>query len=153
MQCPHCRITIHPQPYDIPIGVDADGGWLLRRIHCPACSRWVLSLVNGDPNYAPNRQLIDLIFDRRTTLVRPKAHSRPPCPAEVPVDLRHDYEEACLVLADSAKASAALSRRCLQHLLRTAAGVKPGDLAAEIQQVLDSSTLPSLSGRVDRCSP
>jgi hypothetical protein len=47
------------------------------------------------------------------------------------------------VFSDSPKASAALSRRCLQALLRAAAGVKPGDLAKEIQQVLDSGTLPS----------
>ncbi len=48
-----------------------------------------------------------------------------------------------LVLADSAKASAALSRRCLQNVLRTAAGVKPADLYDEIQQVIDSKTLPT----------
>jgi Domain of unknown function (DUF4145) len=47
------------------------------------------------------------------------------------------------VLADSEKASAALSRRCLQHLLREKAGVKKGDLATEIQMVLDSKQLPS----------
>src|SRR5438045_4768854 len=29
-----------------------------------------------------------------------------------------DYTEACLVLTDSAKASAALSRRCVQNILR-----------------------------------
>lgn len=84
-----------------------------------------------------------LYEEKRTILVRPKTHSRPPCPAEVPAALRSDYEEACAVLADSAKASAALSRRCLQHLLRSAAGVKPGDLASEIQQVLDAQRLPT----------
>jgi len=57
--------------------------------------------------------------------------------------LADDYTEACLVFPDSAKASAALSRRCLQHILREAAKVKPGDLSSEIQQVLDSGKLPS----------
>jgi len=47
------------------------------------------------------------------------------------------------VLPDSEKASAALSRRCLQYLLREKAGIKKGDLANEIQQVLDSRQLPS----------
>jgi hypothetical protein len=46
-------------------------------------------------------------------------------------------------MADSPKASAALSRRCLQHLLRAIAGVKHGDLAREIQEVLDGGKLPS----------
>jgi Domain of unknown function (DUF4145) len=54
-----------------------------------------------------------------------------------------DYSEACLVLPDSEEASAALSRRCLQHLLREKSGAKKGDLANEIQQVLDSGKLPT----------
>jgi hypothetical protein len=72
-----------------------------------------------------------------------KSSSRPPCPKEVPTHIGDDYNEACLVVADSAKASAALSRRCLQALLREAAGVKHSDLAKEIQEVLDSGKLPS----------
>ena len=43
----------------------------------------------------------------------------------------------------SPKASAALSRRCLQNLLRDAAKVKHSDLSKEIQEVLDSNALPS----------
>ncbi len=37
--------------------------------------------------------------------------------------------------------SAALSRRCLQALLREKAGVKPSDLSREIDQVVASKTL------------
>ena len=47
------------------------------------------------------------------------------------------------MLEISPKASAALSRRCLQNLLRDAAGVKPGNLADEIQEVTDAKTVPS----------
>ena len=39
---------------------------------------------------------------------------RKPTPQEVPSDIKEDYEEACKVLPMSNKASAALSRRCLQ---------------------------------------
>ena len=54
------------------------------------------------------------------------------------------------MLADSEKASAALSRRCLQTLLRGQAGVKPTNLDNEIQQVLDFKQLPShLSDSID----
>ena len=53
-----------------------------------------------------------------TQLVRPKGISRAPLPPEVPSEFTKDYQEACLVLTDSPKASAALSRRCLQNLLR-----------------------------------
>jgi hypothetical protein len=76
-------------------------------------------------------------------MVWPKGVSRAPTPREVPPDVIEDYKEACLVLADSPKASAALSRRCLQHLLRHAGGVRPSDLFDEIQQVIDAKSLPS----------
>jgi hypothetical protein len=62
---------------------------------------------------------------------------------EVPEELSADYKEACLVLPDSAKASAALSRRCLQVLLREVAKVKPSDLSREIGEVLASKSLPT----------
>lgn len=76
-------------------------------------------------------------------LARPKSASRTPPPKEVPKEFSEDYIEASMVLADSAKASAALSRRCLQHLLREKAGVKPGNLTNEIQEAIDSGQLPS----------
>jgi Domain of unknown function (DUF4145) len=75
--------------------------------------------------------------------VRPKSIARKPLSQEVPPECGKDYQEACLVLADSEKASAALSRRCLQYLLREHVGVKHSDLANEIQQVLDAGKLPS----------
>jgi len=76
-------------------------------------------------------------------LVRPKGSARPPCPGEVPDQYAKDYEEACLVLPDSPKAAAALARRCLQNVLRDVAQVRPGNLADEIQQVIDGGKLPS----------
>ena len=47
------------------------------------------------------------------------------------------------MLSDSAKAAAALGRRCLQNLLCDTVKVNPSDLSNEIQQVLDSGKLPS----------
>jgi hypothetical protein len=98
---------------------------------CPACGKIIVKLVNltGD----------NVKFGR---LVLPNAPSRTSLSPEVAPEFGDDYKEACLVLADSAKASAALSRRCLQHLLREKAGVKPSNLDNEIQQTLDSKVLP-----------
>jgi hypothetical protein len=79
-----------------------------------------------------------------TMLVYPKAVARKPLPPGIiPRDIEADYREACLVLADSAKASAALSRRCLQTILREHAKVKHQDLSKEIDEVLASKQLPT----------
>jgi hypothetical protein len=95
-------------------------------------------------------QRIDPQHAMRQQLIHPKGMARSPLPPEVPPTCADDYREACTVLADSAKASAALSRRCLQNLLREHGGVKPGDLYYEIQQVIDSGRLPTdLSAALD----
>jgi hypothetical protein len=79
-----------------------------------------------------------------THVVYPKGGtSRNPVPSVVPKPLQEDYNEACLVLADSPKASAALSRRCLQTILRDHARVKPQNLNKEIDEVVASNTLPT----------
>lgn len=52
-------------------------------------------------------------------------------PPEVPAEIAAGYIEACNVLPISAKASAALARRCLQNMLHKA-GYKDKDLAKEI---------------------
>jgi len=84
------------------------------------------------------------------TLFFPKQISRSPLPTDVPEEFAADYKEACLTLRDSPKASAALSRRCLQHILREKANISHGNLANEIQQAIDSKQLPSfLSESID----
>lgn len=116
------------------IGTDKEGIWVLAQDSCPSCNRLILHLEHwGDGG----RGIL------KKVLIRPKSASRSPVPAEVPVGIADDYKEASLVLADSPKASAALSRRCLQSILREKGGVKERDLAKEIQKVLDSGQLPS----------
>jgi hypothetical protein len=116
---------------------------------CPACRRIVVVLQNGAPSAAlwgaPGNQRVFAGFNPPTSdrLVRPKGTNRPPVAVEVPKKFADDYVESCLVIADSPKAAAALGRRCLQNLLREVAGVRPGNLADEIQQVIDSGKLPS----------
>ena len=144
MKCPHCLTAFHDAPTSLPIDTDKDGGWMLSRVKCPACDRLILTLVNGPGIVNPStKQLIGLGAVWKHILVHPKDVSRSPCPAEVPPAIAEDYKEACLVLSDSPKASAALSRRCLQNVLRETAKVKLGDLFDEIQEVLDRGNLPS----------
>src|SRR5262245_66577487 len=67
--------------------------------------------------------------------VHPVGSNRGPVSPEVPKPIAADYVEACQVLPLSAKASAALARRCLQAMLH-AHGYKDKDLAKEVQQLL-----------------
>lgn len=148
MKCPHCLVEFHADQtwWSVFLGGDANGQWLLSRRTCPSCNRFVMNLENGIGIPLGNQVgTFHLRFPAKETtmLVWPKGISRASVPPEVPPAIVEDYKEACLVLADSPKASAALSRRCLQLLLRSAAGVKQGDLSNEIQQVLDSKTLPT----------
>jgi len=58
-------------------------------------------------------------------------------PDYIPKVILDDYNEACLIVDLSPKASATLSRRCLQGILRDFWKVKTGSLAKEIDQVED----------------
>lgn len=144
MKCLHCLIEFHDRNHNVFIGQDVDGGWAIFRYDCPACRRMNLFLVSGEVLRGPSGTLVHADTVTSQFAVRPFGTSRPPCPKEVPTNVANDYKEACLVLPFSPKASAALSRRCLQYILRDAAKVKPSDLSKEIQEVIDSGKLPSL---------
>ncbi len=56
-------------------------------------------------------------------------------PAYIPNAIIKDYEEACLIVDKSPKASATLSRRCLQGMIRDYWGMKKGRLVDEIEAI------------------
>jgi hypothetical protein len=140
MKCPYCLQLFTPIAKWEHLGHDKDGGWAIEYCVCPnkKCNKLIIFLVCGEGSWS-NIEGFDKKYNR--TMIRPKGSAHPVSP-DVPSDLKEDFEEACLVLPDSPKASAALSRRCLQHLLRNYAKVKPEDLSAEIQEVIDSNKLP-----------
>jgi len=138
MICPHCNKGIHSDWHRIKICDHRDDHWLVAYQVCPECKElmirletWRSPLLGGDRELEAER------------LVYPKTSNRPPVPVEVPKEFGRYYSQAALVLADSPEASAALSRKCLQHILREKAKVKRANLATEIQEVLDSKSLPS----------
>jgi hypothetical protein len=62
----------------------------------------------------------------------PKSYARQ-LPDFIPLALRQDYEEACLIRDLSPKASATLSRRCLQGMIRDFCGISQPRLIDEIE--------------------
>ena len=142
MKCPHCAVTCHSDPKQAFVGTDKDGAWAACHEVCPSCKRLIVTLVCGLLKRGPEGNFVQTPI-KTAVLVYPKGSTRPPCPPQVPTDLSEDYKESCIVLIDSPKASASLSRRCLQHLLRDYAKVRKTDLYNEIQELLDRNVLPT----------
>lgn len=143
MKCPHCKVEIHPAfsedwlRQSSAVGIE-DGmttQWSVKSMECPACHKALVNLVKHRRGY--NGVVISAY---------PKMSSRPAAPAEVPGELAEDFIEACKVLQDSPKASAALSRRCLQRLLKMQ-GFTQHDLAKAIDSALASKTIPGALAR------
>lgn len=108
---------------------------------CPECKRAIVRLSVVHLNAAE--------LDPPAYFIYPRHMSSRKAPTDVPADLAEDFDEAATVLPFSAKASAALSRRCLQGLLR-AQGYQQHDLAKQIDAALASRVLPSgLADSVD----
>lgn len=77
-----------------------------------------------------------------TFRLMPKSKAKPQ-PEYIPVEIRKNYEEACLILNDSPKASAAMARRCLQGIVRDFWNIpegKRGNLGAEINFIKEQVT-------------
>lgn len=144
MKCPHCQTGIHSGYTSAPVfSVEslkgADGSVIAPMIfgypsylRCPECFGLIVVLqittgLGGDPT-----QKIEKL------MVYPKSISRP-VPPEVPDPYRQDFVEAAEALSYSEKASGALSRRCLQSILRDKAGVTHSNLHNEINEVMATS--------------
>lgn len=98
---------------------------------CPQCSKEILHLGRG--------AIVDNSYQVKSfKQIFPVGSNRGPVPGEVPPSIAADYTEAALVLPLSSKASAALSRRCLQSVLRDA-GYNQRDLSKQIDAALAES--------------
>lgn len=141
MKCPHCNTGIHSGFAAVPVvgyspqytgaqGLKGAVHWQASHQRCPECDETIIFLLRT----GPSPQLHFMAY--------PSTRSRP-IPTDVVDPYRQDFSEACKVLADSPKASAALSRRCLQAILKDKAGTKKKDLADQIDEVIGSGKMPS----------
>lgn len=97
---------------------------------CPSCGKLVITASKGA-----------IVFDKilfkpkETFLLWPRNVTRY-IDKDVPAHIALDYEEAAAVLSISPKASAALSRRCLQAVLREEGKSNKKNLVDQIQEVM-----------------
>ena len=142
MKCPHCAITIHEcwedgviASYQDPYGNNSQT-WQWKQMHCPACHQIIIKI--GLYVWRQIYKELGWVWvsnsDNEFTAY-PRVERRGSIGDGVPADLISDYEEACAVLLISPKASAALSRRVLQSILRDK-GYWSRDLSRQIDLVL-----------------
>jgi hypothetical protein len=141
MKCPHCTVEIHSASTEVQIGNfdryrekkeirQIAMFWRTSLQRCPACSEDIIFLYRSISNNNINPYF--LAYPRSSSRLIPDA---------VPDPYRSDFNEACLVLNLSPKASAALSRRNLQTILREQGNTTKKDLYDQIEEI--SPKLPS----------
>jgi Domain of unknown function (DUF4145) len=132
MKCPYCSDNLQPDLHPHHHAQDKVGVWDIDSGVCPSCNKTMILLATTNS---------ETEVPRIEVQAWSKELPRSELPPEVTEPYLSDFYEAGFILADSPRASAALSRHCLQALLRDKANVKPGDLSNEIDQVLASKAL------------
>lgn len=139
MKCPHCLVEHHPITSIISLDKDQDGMWDIEKNLCPACGKMTLKLNNvvlTGPSNPPRRKV------NSQEQIYPRYYSKSRCPEGIPSHIADDFNEAGLVFSISPKASAALSRRCLQTILKDVAKIEQSDLSKQIDEILHRKELP-----------
>ena len=142
--CPHCQrhvtITYTISSKTTLYHENADGRHTLITmfIVCPnsECRKYTLEAVLYKSTRTPGDDRLDELV-KSWRLVPPS--NVKVFPNYIPKPLIDDYTEACLIKENSPKASATLSRRCLQGIIRDFWQVKPGRLVDEIEAIKDKT--------------
>ncbi|MDH4162500.1 MAG: DUF4145 domain-containing protein [Nitrospirota bacterium] len=145
--CPHCSKGIYFEEsgisaysYDTEKKTAKEDGYAITHGFCPACHQLIVLLQEG--KYKETQYGTTLEDVSSEEILYPKAATKPVQP-EVPDIYKNDFLEAVSVLNLSPKASAAISRRLLQCVLREELKVKKSSLAKEIDDFLKMKTAPS----------
>ncbi len=143
--CPHCEraVTITAQRcstniHTLPIE-NSNGRRSLwsQFIVCPNpdCTKFTLTAELHESERAQTTHIFERFLNKLSEWALVPSSATKHFPDYVPEVIRQDYAEACQIRDLSPKASATLSRRCLQGILRDFWQVKPGRLVDEIDQV------------------
>ena len=135
MECPHCRKAFHPQFETAHANFNVFQTQLFHQ-NCPACSKPIVEITATRAGSIPAQVLIQ----RHT--VYPLGKTTRNVSDDIPEPYRQTFIEADLTLSISPMASASLSRRIIQALLRAKAATKSKDLYHQIEEVIESKTLP-----------
>ncbi|WP_025726588.1 DUF4145 domain-containing protein [Bacteroides sp. 14(A)] len=143
MKCPHCLLEVNPCFTESYLGEYEDKNkYSIYSMHCPnnKCRKLILKLANVNRIATTMGERSTIISDN---IIYPLNSGRTPAATEVEPQFAEDYNEACLILPFSPKASAALSRRCLQNIIRIKENIKKKNLMLEIDELISLNKLPS----------
>jgi hypothetical protein len=147
-QCPHCNKAIHFEPsktcaFENESEDSGNTGYDIASGFCPACKQLIVLLRDGIFHQGHEPLVASYITDvEKIAILYPKFIQRHVEP-EVPDNYAEEFQEANAVLNVSAKASAAISRRLLQSILRDEFKIKPSSLSKEIDIFLTLKDVPT----------
>ena len=134
MKCPICFEGVHESWKSFGNIIESENRYYSFTVmKCPECANELLGF---------DRTAFNRVIDGNGFLI-PLTQKGRPLSDFIPEKYTKLYEESFAILPTSPRASAALSRTCLQLLLREYGDVKPGNLFDEIKQVVDSKQLPT----------
>jgi hypothetical protein len=118
---------------------DGESGILTEIISCPndECREYEITASLHASHYQSGHRVKTPDTQRLEWSLKPSSVAKQ-FPSYIPEAILADYQESCLIKALSPKASATLSRRCLQGIIRDFWGVKKGRLVDEINAIKDT---------------
>ncbi|WGD34221.1 DUF4145 domain-containing protein [Olleya sp. YS] len=152
MICPHCSTAVKNDWYS-SFAFEIDEikriGKGIKYGACTNCEKLVIYLQKGRLDFYPGSGEHKVNPVRSEKLIYPRKSSFDNS-NDIPKEYIEDYQEAIKVLSASPKASAALSRRLLQSILRDKFKIKENNLALEIKKFITLDGIPShLTDAVD----
>ena len=151
MKCPYCSKEIHFEPtqahaysYDNPEEEteEEEKGFDIAHGFCPSCTNLIVLVRDGIIQLDQRgKEYLDPINSQE--IAHPKNANPRAVPKEVPEKYSEDFDEACAVLLASPKASAAISRRLLQTIIREEYKISERSLAEEIDKFIKLKDTPS----------
>lgn len=152
MICPYCNLGISMEFEEGFVHPDKDfektgNGLLVEWDICPECDGTIIQMHQGKYK---KTEYGGTLSDTVSKFIIFPLNSTRQVESEVPDSYKGEFLEASAVLNISPKASAALSRRVLQSVLRNKFGISHRSLAAEIDEFISLPSIPSyLSKAVD----
>lgn len=148
MMCPNCRVSVPSGKWvSKDIISDDEYNYQIHHFHCAECFKISIKFICDPIVVFPFNAGRDLKTRKgpsfRQEFLIPKTTPRDPIPKDVDDIYVRDYNAAVELLPINSMASAAFSRRLLQHYIEKKHKIKKPDLKQEIEELKKLNYYPS----------